>query len=223
MTAVYLLRHPETTWNAAQRYQGRLESPLSAQGRRQVRLLAGALTGQRFDVIYTSPLLRARSLSQELARTTGSPLCIDQRLTEMAQGVWEGLYVDEIQLRYARLHERWYRAPDRVRFPGGENLQEVRLRALSLLSHVYATYPDGHVAVVTHSVVIQTIVAAAMNLSLKNIHAIQISNASITTLCGTEAPGSILTLNALESLHRSPLESASAHDCVSWSQRRIAS
>lgn len=188
-----------------------------------MRLLAAALRGQRFDAIYSSPLQRARMLASELARSTGSPMQIDERLTEMAQGAWEGLYLDEIQERYPDLYDQWYREPNRVRFPQGEELREVQGRAMSVLSGLYERYESGHIAVITHSVVIQVVVAAALRLSLRDIHRIRISNASISTLCGTQAPGSLLTLNALESLHQSPIESASAHDCVSWKERRIAS
>ena len=220
MTAVYLIRHPQTTWNAESRYQGRLDAPLSPQGRRQARLLAAALKHQRFDVMYTSPLQRARALASEIAQASGSPLLVDERLTEIAMGPWEGLYREEIEESYPELYSRWYSDPEGVTFPGAESLSQVMSRACSSIADIFSAHPTGHVGVVSHSAVIRVLVIAALGLGLHSFHALHMSNAGITTLCGTEAPGSLLTLNSLDSLYGSPVQSAVAQDCVSWKQWR---
>jgi broad specificity phosphatase PhoE len=223
MTAIYLIRHPETTWNAVARYQGRLESALSPRGEQQADRLAHAFGEGELDMVVSSPLTRARALAGALGGATGAPIVADQRLTEMAQGAWEGLYLVEIMDRFTELYHRWYTRPDLVCFPGGEDLLSVRRRAISAIGDVYTRWPDGHVAVVTHSVVIQTVVATALHLDLRDIHLIRVSNAGITTLCGRAAPGSVLTLNELAPLHRSPVASAVAQDCARWEPRRLTS
>lgn len=221
MTAVYLLRHPQTTWNAAERYQGRLESQLSAEGREQSGAVARAFSDSSLDVVYSSPLQRAEYMAREIARAADAPLCVDQRVTEIAQGPWEGLYLRQIRARYPELYEEWYARPDRVHFPGGESLQDVRNRAMSFMSTIWARHPEGHVAVVSHSVVIQVVVAGALALDLRHLHHIRISNGGVTTICGTEPPGALLTLNSMSSLYPSPVSSAAASDCVSWRRRRV--
>ncbi len=223
MTAVYLLRHPETTWNVAQRYQGRLESPVSSEGRRQSLAVIDGFAAGEIDVVLASPLGRARYLAALLAKATGAPLEVDQRLTEMAQGPWEGMRVDDIRRRYPELYETWYRRPDRVRFPGGEALSEVCSRALSVMSELFRRWPNGNVAVVTHSVVIQTLAASALSLELSAIHRLRVSNCGVTILCGVDAPGQILTFNSLESLYGSAVAGATAQHCPTWKPRRIAS
>src|SRR5438270_8091642 len=122
MTAVYVLRHPQTTWNATERYQGRLESPLSSQGKAQSRLVARAFAGEGLDIVYSSPLQRAMYLARELAQAVDAPLETDQRLTEMAQGVWEGLTRTQIEDRFKDIYAAWRDRPDSVQFPHGENL-----------------------------------------------------------------------------------------------------
>lgn len=221
MTAVYVLRHPETTWNLAQRYQGRLESPLSDRGKQQGVRAASAFSPGSVDVVVTSPLRRARWLAGEVAAGTGAPLVVDHRLTELGQTSWEGLYLDQIRVRYPEMYDRWYLRPDTVRFPEGEDVGDVQRRALSALADIFTGYPEGHVAVITHSVVIQVLVATALALDLRQIHRLRVSNVGITTLCGTEIPGSVLTLNALDP--QSPVASASAQGCATWKPRRITS
>jgi broad specificity phosphatase PhoE len=219
MTAVYVLRHPETTWNLAQRYQGRLESPLSDLGKQQAVRAASAFSPGTVDAVVTSPLRRARSLADEVATRTGAPVVVDHRLTELGQTSWEGLYLDEIRVRYPEMYDRWYLRPDTVRFPEGEDVADVQRRGLSALADIFARYPEGHVAVITHSVVIQVLVATALALDLRQIHRLRVSNVGITTLCGMEIPGAVLTLNALDP--QSPVASASAQGCATWKPRRI--
>jgi probable phosphoglycerate mutase len=222
MTALYVFRHPETTWNVAERYQGRLESPLSQQGQVQARLVARTFAGSSLDAVYSSPLQRALFLARELARATDAPLRIDQRLTEMAQGPWEGLLLRDIKLRFQDLYRDWYLRPDCVCFPGGEDLEAVRQRSLSAVADLYATFPDGHVAVVTHSVVVQTLVASGLSIDLRHIHSIHVANAGMTTLCGLEPPGLVLALNVTSPLYPSPVTGAAAQGCVSWKPRRVS-
>lgn len=221
MTAVYVLRHPQTTWNVAKRYQGRLEAPLSAEGDTQVELLCRAFSGTEFDLVASSPLERALRLAQPLSEVTGAPLHVDDRLIEIAMGPWEGLYLNEIQEKFAGLYHDWYQQPQQVRFPLGEALSDVRHRALSALSDVFERYPGGQVALVTHSVVVQMLVCASLRLDPQHVHQLVISNASVTTMCGTESPGIVLCLNDTAPLYHSPVASGAHFECSTWKRRRV--
>lgn len=210
MTAVFMLRHPQSRWNSLKRYQGRLDPPLSEEGKRQVRALARVFPSRSLQAIYSSPLQRARHLAEEMARATKADLVCDSRLTEMAQGPWEGLYVSEIRQRHRRLFDLWYSRPDLVRFPNGESPSDVQQRGCSVLEHVFREHPDTSVAVVTHAVVVQVIAAASLALHLRHLHNIRIGNGSITTLCGSGVAGSLMTLNDTEPLYGGPLPAAQA-------------
>ena len=214
MTAIFVLRHPQTTWNKAERYQGRLDSPLSEEGRRQSVLTARAFAGESLDCVVTSPLSRARVLGEAIAATTGAALQTDARLVEVGQGAWEGLYISEIRARFPSMLHQWHSRPDQVHFPGGETLIEVQRRTLGAFDEIYRGYPAGSVAVVSHSVVVQILVLRSLRMDLRYLHAIKISNASVTTICGNDAPGSLLSLNVTQALYGSPVKSARAEGCV---------
>jgi phosphoserine phosphatase len=220
MTAIFLLRHPQTTWNQVERYQGRLDSPLSTEGWRQLRLAAEAFRGHSLDCVFTSPLGRTRRLAEAVAAVTSAPLRSDARLTEIGQGTWEGLHVSEIRARYPDLLTQWHTRPDLVRFPRGEALVEVEHRTASALDDIFSEFEGGTVAVVSHSVVVQVIASRSLHIDLRFLHSIKISNAGVTTLCGSDAPGSLLSLNVTQALHGSPVDSASAEACASPIMRR---
>jgi len=218
VTLLYVLRHPETTWNVEKRYQGRLESPLSDEGRLQAKGTAHAVRETELDVVYSSPLGRARYLAEQIGKVCAVPVVIDQRLTEMGQCPWEGLYLAEIQQRFPELYERWYSHPESVTFPMGENLASIKERVFSAFEEICARYSGG-IAVVTHSVVIQTVVATVLGLDLARIHRVRIDNASITSLAVTGSNFSLLALNS-----RTPyIPPARASHSGDWAMERRAS
>ena len=69
---IYLLRHGTTQYNVEKRYQGQRDIPLSEEGRARVRR-ADFTT----DVVYVSPLTRARQTAQIARRVLGgaAPAC----------------------------------------------------------------------------------------------------------------------------------------------------
>jgi hypothetical protein len=61
----------------------------------------------------------------------------------------------------------------------------------------------------------------SLHLDLRFLHSIKISNASITTICGNDFPGTLLSLNGTEVLYGSPVDSARAETCAGerkWKQ-----
>lgn len=95
---IYFVRHGETDWNLARRYQGQRDIPLNATGRYQAkrngRVLAEVLGGGAASLDYVaSPLSRAREtmeiVRQELTLSP-SDYRTDDRLREVHYGHWEG-------------------------------------------------------------------------------------------------------------------------------------
>ena len=101
---LYFVRHGETDWNLARRYQGQRDIPLNATGRSQAarngRVLAETLgaTAASFDYV-ASPLARARETMEIVRRELGlapGDYRTDDRLKEIHYGHWEGLLWDDL-------------------------------------------------------------------------------------------------------------------------------
>lgn len=104
---IALLRHGETQWNRAGRYQGWQDSPLTLSGVGQVRAIARSLLPHLHDLgryqIWSSPLMRTRQSVSILCEELGlsyDRVNFDDRLMERAYGRWEGLTMEEITARY---------------------------------------------------------------------------------------------------------------------------
>ena len=62
LTTLLAIRHGETVWNVEERFQGHEDSPLTANGRRQVAALGRRLKGMACDALVSSDLGRAREM-----------------------------------------------------------------------------------------------------------------------------------------------------------------
>jgi probable phosphoglycerate mutase len=102
--SLYFVRHGETDWNRAQRYQGRRDVPLNdtgrSQARRNGRVLADALGAGAASLDYVaSPLLRARETMELVRAEMALPAAeyrTDDRLCEIHYGHWEGRLWSEL-------------------------------------------------------------------------------------------------------------------------------
>jgi broad specificity phosphatase PhoE len=121
-----LIRHGETNWTSRGKFQGITDIGLNEKGRRQCRLLALSLRGQRIDAVYSSDLKRAVETAREIASYHGLPVWTDFDLREMNYGVLEGLTSVELKEKYPDILSEWLNNPEKVRIPGGESIRQVQ-------------------------------------------------------------------------------------------------
>ena len=167
MTELLLTRHGETDWNAARRWQGHSDTPLNDEGRRQARARADTLDD--VDVVYSSDLARARETAEIVAERLALPIRLDGRLRERGFGAWEGLTVDEIELRFPDAHGRW-RAGEGFGADDAEPFDGFAARVHAFLEDVLRAHPDETVLVVAHGGTIRVIHALASGLDYVRDH-----------------------------------------------------
>jgi probable phosphoglycerate mutase len=151
---MWLARHGETDWSASGRHTGRTDIPLNDNGRRAARRLKEILAGQRFDLVLTSPLQRARETC-ELAGLASSAQ-VDDDLREWDYGEYEGITTDEIR----RTRPGWNVFADGC--PGGESIAEVGRRADRVIARARAV--DGQVIVFGHGHSLRVLAARWVDL-----------------------------------------------------------
>lgn len=123
MGRLLIIRHAQSIWNAAGRWQGWSDAPLSELGTDQARLAGQALasTGVVPDLVAASDLARARLTAELLAFELEyeQPLVVDPDLREQDLGEWNGLTNDEISARWPDEFQA-RRAGQLGTVPGGE-------------------------------------------------------------------------------------------------------
>jgi broad specificity phosphatase PhoE len=167
MAKIILIRHGQTAGNAAERFRGRLELALSAEGRHQAELTAKRIKAMwRPAAIYTSPMSRCISTGSAIAVLCGLEVQPEAGLLDIDYGNWQGLTHEEARARWAKEIDIWFRAPHLAAIPGGENLQRVLARVVGALHGILLRHADDIVVLVGHDSVNRVVLMHALDLPM---------------------------------------------------------
>jgi broad specificity phosphatase PhoE len=153
-TEFLLVRHAQSEWNAAGRWQGHADPPLSPLGHAQAQKLAlhleGELRNPRCHRILCSDLERAHETARIIGRPFDLPPEIDAHLREIDVGDWSGLTREEIALRDPNTLARFETGELDVRPGGGETRRELQSRARTWVMEIARAAPGKRIVLVTH-------------------------------------------------------------------------
>jgi 2,3-bisphosphoglycerate-dependent phosphoglycerate mutase len=130
-----LVRHGQSEWNLKNLFTGWRDIDLSEQGIAEARSAGRKLKAQglRFDVAFTSALIRAQRtldiMLDELGQR-GIPVLKDQALNERDYGDLVGLNKDDARKRWGEEQVHIWRRSYDVAPPGGESLRDTAARVL---------------------------------------------------------------------------------------------
>ncbi|WP_040952841.1 histidine phosphatase family protein [Gorillibacterium massiliense] len=170
MTTFGIIRHGETDWNREKRAQGITDVPLNEEGFAQARKLAVRLSEEKWDMIYTSDLVRAKATAELIAEALGIEVRVDVRLREKTHGRLDGTTVEE---RIERWGEGW-RELDHEE----ESRESIVARSMALLDELTERYPDKRILLVSHGAWI----VATLETLLNPEELVFIGNTSICVL-----------------------------------------
>ena len=152
MTRLILIRHGETEWNVEGRYQGQADPPLNQNGILQAHALANKISSIHLDIIYSSPLKRARQTAEILIEYLEIPLILESRFMEIDQGEWQTKLRSEIESSYPDLFRQWETVPWDVTPPNGEHLTQVQERVIKAVKDIINRHPDQSVGILSHRI-----------------------------------------------------------------------
>lgn len=161
-----LIRHGQTDWNLARRFQGQSDIPLNETGRRQAQALKARLLKRAFEAVYSSDLQRAVEMANILTGGAGTrpEIRLDARLREVHFGDWEGLTYDEIRAKYPDRLAAWEANIFKNAPPNGETLESLAIRIRTILNEIRAKHDGQTVLMVAHGGVLQTLICLALGL-----------------------------------------------------------
>jgi probable phosphoglycerate mutase len=149
-TRLCIVRHGETAWNAEHRVQGQLDIPLNDIGLRQAQAVGRALKGERFDVVYSSDLARARQTAAPIAALLKMNLVLDKDLRERHYGIFERLTYAEVKVRYPEDYSRFEAHDPEFAFRTGESLKDFSARSIAAIAKIAGQHENQSVLVFTH-------------------------------------------------------------------------
>ena len=167
--SVFLVRHGETEWNLAHRFQGQLDSPLTERGRKQAEQLASFLATAQLRRIFSSPLDRALQTAQIIQRQTNCQLEIDERLEEISFGLCAGLTREELERIHPGLWDSREENKWNFRWFRGESYADVYRRVGGFVADNVADLLKGGVAIVAHETLNKLLIGKLLGLPRQEI------------------------------------------------------
>ena len=194
-TELLLIRHGETDWNRALRFQGQVDIALNDIGHQQAQRVCDHL--QRSDWaqalhLHSSDLLRARQTAEPFAQALPRTCQPRTGLREQNFGVFDGLSTLEIQAQHPELWAQWRRFEADFALPQGESTRQFHARVMADLQEIAHSHAGERVVVVTHGGVLDMVWRSVHQLSLNGPRQCDIPNAGLNHLKVTQGRFEIL-------------------------------
>ncbi|MCX6739046.1 MAG: class I tRNA ligase family protein [Candidatus Parcubacteria bacterium] len=170
-----VMRHGEADSNATNTVSSRVENPthLTEKGRKQVEETAEDLKGEKFDFVFASDFMRTKETVEIMAekfKISPDKIIFDPRLREIDTGEYDGKSVEEYHRQFANFMERFTK-----RSPCGENIHDVRKRAMDFLFETDQKMEGKNILIVTHEYVLWMLDTTTKGLSDKETYDIRMN------------------------------------------------
>lgn len=157
----WFLRHGPTESNQQKLIQGRLDIPLSSTGKSAVaKWVAEAKLDPAPEVIFTSPLSRARSTADIITAVWSLPVVESEELLEWSLGAAEGSTLASFQQRHPQYPIRWDDFD--FRYPDGESKRELYERAVRFC--ITLRNESRTPLIIAHQAILNYLITAALGL-----------------------------------------------------------
>ena len=159
---IYFVRHGQTDWNKALRWQGGgSDVELNAAGRAQGKAVQSWFVEQGVQpaVILSSPMKRARATAECIASAFEQQVGVEPAFRELALGDYEGKLTEQLQAQYGEQFEQWLRSYHLIAPPGGESLEQAIERMQPALRASIDQYGDQMI-IVAHQAILMAMKAA---------------------------------------------------------------
>lgn len=168
---IYFIRHGQTDWNKALKWQGVSDVPLNNTGLDQARLVKEYFVNQAItpSAVISSPLQRAFKTAQIIASAFDQQVIQEPAFRELNLGEFEGKTTDELHAEYGERFQDWLDKHHTEASPAGENLtQAIARMQATLLQHIN-TYSEP-LLIVAHQAILMAMKAAlSEDMSFKTL------------------------------------------------------
>lgn len=189
---IFLARHGMTAYNEKDLLQGRIDLPLSEKGKLEAESLAEILKNEKIEIIFHSPLTRARETAEIINRHHNLELQTIDCFTEIDMGDWEGQYYYDMIDKNKEFYRTWFEDPE-IAIPGGESFLQVFTRVKPGAAEILAA-DHRVIAIVAHAAVNRGILGALLDMSPQPARLFRMRNGAFSKLLVYENDGNLRTI-----------------------------
>ena len=195
-TTLYLSRHGQTVWHKENRYAGTSDIDLTPVGHQQAGSLADWAGRHRPDVLYSSPVRRARETAAPVAVALGLAPIIEDELAEVHFGIAEGRTIGEMRSTAPDVVAQFDADPVAGHFPDAEPPTVAAARGAAALHRIAGRHPGQRVLIVAHNTLIRLTLCQLLGIPLANYRAALpvLGNGTLTEIRLTGDPADLTAL-----------------------------
>jgi phosphoserine phosphatase len=173
-TTVYLIRHANPEYKL-QKKLGDRNMPLSAEGKRQAKLLAKNLAKREIEVIYSSEFKRAKETADYFSKEIRKKIIINKKLNEIDWKNWHRIkYFNTCETKRSKDLKNYKELDAR--------LDKMQVKGRRLLWDIYKKNKAKRVAVFCHGNIIKSILTSILNADVIGFLSLEIFQSSISKL-----------------------------------------
>ena len=206
VTTLYLIRHCEALGNINDTFQGSLDEDITEKGARQLEKLAERCKYFSFDVIYSSPLIRAYKTAQAADKYHSLPIITDDAFKEIDGGEFEGCKWDMLPVLFPDSYGYWKNDFAGFKTEKGESMRQVFERVSKGTMRVVTENKGKNILIVSHGCAIRNLCCFLLGRKLEEIGDCEwVDNTGITCFSfDDELKPSLVFINDCEHLKNDP-------------------
>jgi len=183
MINLSILRHASTDADNKGITLGKLDWPLNHSGLESAKSFASELkkTGESFDLIISSPLLRAKQTADLIGAELSVSVAVNHLIAERDFGEMSGLSWSEFISKFPDL-TKGNTPVFQSNLPSGESIPDVEKRVQNFIDFLLANFESKSILIVTHTGIIRILKRLIGNVSAKNSRSKNVQNLEITHL-----------------------------------------
>jgi alpha-ribazole phosphatase len=188
-----LVRHGAIELNNSRKFCGFTDVDMTEEGYRQIAKVRDRLATEPIDTVYCSDLKRARRSAEAIVDSRKLEIQLTTDLREMNYGEAEGLGFDEINRRFPEVSAGMMSHSMTIRFPGGDNFEDLAVRVASLVNRIKRLPSDQTVLIVAHTGSLRVLLCLVLEFAQEGIWRFPFDNASLS-IVGIHSRGNVLYL-----------------------------
>ena len=182
MSPLLLVRHGNTEFNSALKFQGHSDIKLSYTGYRQAERLRDRLAVEEIDTIYSSDLSRALATAEIISSRHKISIITCPELREINFGELEGLTFEEISQSHPEISQSWANLSHTLKFPGGESFEELNNRVMIFIDRLKEHDSGEKILIVAHGAPLRLLICQLLGIDLRHWWQIRLDLASLSIL-----------------------------------------
>lgn len=146
---IYVIRHGKTKMNRENVFNGWVDEDITEEGIEQAKKASECIKDVDFDIVYCSPLVRAKHTC-EILNVNNAPVIYDDRIKERTFGEADGNELSEYGITYDNFVDYYFQTD----IPGYEDTEKFFKRVHSFLDDL-KTKDYKNVLIATHGCVLR--------------------------------------------------------------------